>query len=117
MTQISGHIPKSTFGSLQGLYNLIADHKVDTVLLFSDTFNIPTSDIRVTLRRTDISAQVMVDRGDIKRKCGTKIVFIVNRLDEYETFDTLETILPLLTKMIKVKERNKKLSKITTIMR
>ena len=104
MTQVTGHIV--------GLYNLIADYKIDTILTFSDLYNIKAEDIHIRLRHTDISAQVIVDKGDIKKKCGTKIIFTVNRLDEYETFDTIQSVLLPLSNLIKIKDRRKKLSKI-----
>jgi hypothetical protein len=104
MTQITGH--------MVGLYNLVADFKTDTILMFSDIFEIKKEDIKITLRRTDISAQVIVEKGDIKKKCGTKIIFIVNRLDEYESFDSIQSILQPLSNTIKIKGRRKKLSKI-----
>jgi hypothetical protein len=106
-----------------GLYNLIADYKTDTTMIFSDLFDIPTPNIKVTLRSTDISAQIIVDSGDIRKQCGrkvsseitslpTKIIFRVNRLDEYETFDSIHSVLLPLSSMIKIKDRYKKIKKI-----
>ena len=104
MKKITGHIG--------GLYNLIADYAVDTQLLFSDFLQINRKDIDVKLRRTDISAQVIVHSEDIKKKCDTKIIFVVNRLDEYETFEDINEVLYSLSNMIKIKNRSKKLYKI-----
>jgi hypothetical protein len=104
MTNINGH--------MTGLYDLVADYKVDTIQVFSDILDIQTVDIRVTLRRTDISAQVIVNSTDVKRKCGTKIVFIVNRLDEYETHESIQGVINLLQSLIKIKARRKKITKL-----
>jgi hypothetical protein len=104
MKKITGHI--------DGLYNLIADYAIDTQLLFSDFLHINKKDIDVKLRRTDISAQIIVHSEDIKKKCDTKIIFVVNRLDEYETFEDINEVLYSLSNMIKIKDRSKKLYKI-----
>lgn len=99
-------------GHMTGLYNLVADYKTDTVLVFSDELNIKSDDIKVTLRRTDISAQVIVSTPEVKKHYGTKIVFIVNRLDEYDTFVGLEGVLHQLLNLIKIKDRGKKIKKL-----
>ena len=104
MKKITGHI--------DGLYNLIADYADDTELLFSDFLGINKKDIDVKLRRTDISAQVIVNSENIKKKCDTKIIFIVNRLDEYEAHESINNVVILLSNLIKIKDRNKKLLKI-----
>jgi hypothetical protein len=105
MTNLTGH--------MVGLYDLVADYKQDTAQVFSDVLDTHTDNIRVTLRRTDIAAQVIINSSDIKRKCGTKIVFIVNRLDEYETFESVQEVIHLLQTLIKIKQRRKKITKIT----
>lgn len=104
MKKITGHI--------DGLYNLIADYAIDTQLLFSDFLSINKKDIDVKLRWTDISAQVIVHSEDIKKKCDTKIIFVVNRLDEYETFEDVEGVLHSLSNMIKIKDRGKKINRL-----
>lgn len=105
---------------MTGLYNLVADYKQDTAQVFSDVLDTQLDNIRVTLRRTDIAAQVIVNSSDVKRKCGTKIalwapsrvVFIVNRLDEYETHESIQGVLNLLQTLIKIKARRKKINKL-----
>jgi hypothetical protein len=108
MRNINGHI--------EGLYNLIADYSEDTRKLFSSFLGIKIEDISVKLRRTDISAQVIVDSEHIKNKCDTKIIFIVNRLNEYETHESINDIILSLSNLMKMKDRRKKLDKIKTKM-
>lgn len=100
-------------GKISGLYNLIADNPDDTELLFSDQLFITKKLVDVKLRSTDISAQVIVNDNKIKKECNTKIIFIVNRLDEYETYESVRGVLFPLEKLIKIKDRKKKLIKIT----
>ena len=104
MNNITGHI--------EGLYNLLADYAGDSPIVFSDVLGIHKEDINIKLRRTDLSAQVIVNSDMIKKKCDTKIIFIVNRLDEYETHEAVQGVLNLLSTLIKIKDRRKKLSKI-----
>jgi hypothetical protein len=99
-------------GHMIGLYDLVADYKQDTAQVFSDVLDTHIDNIRVTLRRTDIAAQVIVNSTDVKRKCGTKIVFIVNRLDEYETHESIQGVIQLLQMLIKIKQRRKKITKL-----
>jgi hypothetical protein len=99
-------------GYIEGLYNLIADYANDTKILFSDFLSINKDSIDVKLRRTDISAQIIINSEKIKKKYDTKIIFIVNRLDEYETHEYISGIVYLLSNLIKIKDRRKKLTKI-----
>jgi hypothetical protein len=101
-------------GKIVGLYNLIADNPDDTRLLFSDQLSITKKLVDVKLRSADISALVIVHAEKIKKKCDTKIIFIVNRLDEYETHESIQGVLPSLMNLIKIKDRRKKLNKIAT---
>jgi len=104
MLNITGHI--------DGLYNLLADYAVDSTIVFSDVLGIKNKNISIKLRSTDISAQVIINSEKIKKKCNTKIVFVVNRLDEYETHESIQGVLHSLSTLIKIKDRRKKLSKI-----
>ena len=104
MKNISGHI--------EGLYNLIADYASDTELLFSDYLGVNKDKTKVKLRSADISAQVIVNSKDIQKKCDSKIIFIVNRLDEYETHESIDKSVYLLSQLIKIKDRSKKLLKL-----
>ena len=107
---------KNITGRVDGLYNLIADNAVDIVLLFSDFLGINKKIIDVKLRSADISAQVIVHSEKIKKKCDTKIILIVNRLDEYEMHKSIQDLLNPLTNLIKIKDRRKKLSKIKSLI-
>jgi len=104
MKKITGHI--------EGLYNLLADYASESSIVFSDALGISTTDINIKLRRTDIAAQVIVNSEQIKKKCDTKIIFIVNRLDEYETHEAVQSVLQSLSTLIKIKDRHKKITKI-----
>ncbi len=104
MRDITGHI--------DGLYNLIVDNENDIKILFSDDLNIDKNDINIKLRRTDLSAQIIVNCENIKKKCDTKIIFIVNRLDEFETNKSIFNVIYFLKKFLKIKDRNKKINKI-----
>jgi hypothetical protein len=99
-------------GHMRNLYNLVADNREEICTLFSEILNVPVTEIRVTLRRTDISAQVIINDTELKQQCGTKIVFIVNRLDEYETYPCVTKTLHQLQNTITIKERGKKIAKI-----
>lgn len=101
-------------GHMDGLYNLMADHSEDSKLLFSDFLNIKKEDINIKLSHSDLSAQVIVNSEKIKKKCNTKIVFIVDRLNEYETHESINGIINFLSVLIKIKDRKKKLIKIKT---
>ena len=104
MRNITGHI--------DGLYNLMADHSEDSKLLFSDFLNIKKEDINIKLSNSDLSAQVIVNSEKIKKKCNTKIIFIVNRLNEYETHEYINNVINELNILIKIKDRKKKLIKL-----
>lgn len=108
MKKISGHI--------DGLYNLLADYASESSIVFSDVLGINKNDISIKLRRTDIAAQVFINSEHIKKKCDTKIVFTVNRLNEYETHEAVQAVLQSLSTLIKIKDRSKKLSKIKSSM-
>lgn len=107
---------KEITGHMDGLYNLLADYASESSLVFSDVLGISTDVIKIKLRHTDISATVIVNSEVIKKKCNTKIVFIVNRLNEYETHEAIQGVLQSLSTLIKIKDRRKKLSKIKSAM-
>ena len=103
---------KNVTGHINGLYNLIADYANDTEILFSDLLGVTKDKVKVKLRSADISAQVIVNSKDIQKKCDSKIIFIVNRLDEYETHESINESVYLLSQLIKIKDRSKKLLKL-----
>ena len=107
---------KKITGHMEGLYNLLADYANESSIVFSNNLGINKDDINIKLRRTDISAQVIINSEHIKKKCDSKIVFIVNRLNEYETHEAIQGILQPLSTLIKVHDRSKKLSKIKSMM-
>lgn len=107
---------KNITGHMEGLYNLLADYASESSIVFSDTLGITTKDVKIKLRSADISAQVIINSEHIKKKCDTKIVFIVNRLDEYETYEAVQGVLHSLSTLIKIHDRSKKLSKIKSMM-
>ena len=103
---------KNVTGHIDGLYNIIADHSDDARLLFSDFLGINKEQVSIKLRSADISAQVIVSSKEIQKKCDSKIIFIVNRLNEYETHEAIGEATHLLSHLIKIKDRKKKLNKI-----
>ena len=107
---------KKITGHMDGLYNLLADYASESSTLFSDVLGINKDVIKIKLRHTDISATVIINSEPIKKKCDTKIVFIVNRLNEYETHEAVQGVLQSLSILIKIKDRSKKLSKIKSTM-
>lgn len=108
MNKITGH--------MDGLYNLLADYASESAIVFSDVLGISTVDIKIKLRHTDISATVIINSEPIKKRCDTKIVFIVNRLNEYETHEAIQGVLQALSTLIKIKDRSKKLAKLKSTM-
>ena len=107
---------KNVIGHIEGLYNLIADYSDDARLLFSDFLGINKEQVNVKLRSSDISAQIIVSSKEIQKKCDSKIIFIVNRLNEYETHEAIQESLTLLSNLIKIKDRSKKLLKLKSQM-
>jgi len=105
---------KDITGHIEDLYNLMADNSDDCKLLFSDFLNIKKEDINIKLSHSDLSAQVIVNSEKIKKKCNTKIIFIVNRLNEYETHESINGVINELNILIKIKDRKKKLNKLKT---
>jgi len=103
---------KNITGHMEGLYNLLADYANDSSTIFSDVLHINKDDINIKLRRTDIAAQVIIHSDTIKKKCDTKIVFVVNRLNEYETHESIQDVLQYLSTLIKIKDRYKNITKI-----
>ena len=100
-------------GNITGIYNIIVDYKNDTKKIFSDYLDVPENDINIKLRYSDLSVQLIINSEKIIKKQKSKIIFVVDRLDEYETFDFLSEIKQPLLQLIKIKDRRKKLNKIT----
>jgi hypothetical protein len=100
-------------GHIVGLYNAIIDYKKETKIIFSNFLNVNINDININLRYTDLSIQIIINSDKILEKQKTKIIFVIDRLNEYETFNSISDVNFLLINLIKIKDRRKKINKIT----
>lgn len=100
-------------GNITGIYNIIIDYKNNTKKIFSDYLDVPENDININLRYTDLSIQIIINSEKIIKKQKSKIIFIIDRMDGYETYGFLSEIKQPLHHLIKIKDRRKKLNKLT----